>query len=71
MSHQKSILQNAFAAALAVADPQKIVPECLEKIFATSPPEKKCLVVGAGKASASMASALERFAKQHWPHVEL
>ena len=71
MSHQKSILQNAFAAALAVADPQKIVPEYLEKIFADSPPQKKCLVVGAGKASASMASALECFAKEHWPNTEL
>ena len=71
MSNQKTILQNAFAAALAVADPQKIVPEYLEKIFADSPPQKKCLIVGAGKASASMASALERFAKEHWPNTEL
>ncbi|MBT8514911.1 glycerate kinase [Polynucleobacter paneuropaeus] len=71
MSNQKNILQNAFAAALAVADPQKIVPEYLAKIFANSPPQKKCLIVGAGKASASMASALERFAKQHWPNTEL
>ena len=71
MSNQKTILQNAFAAALAVADPQKIVPEYLEKIFADSPPQKKCLIVGVGKASASMASALERFAKEHWPNTEL
>ncbi|QWD50694.1 glycerate kinase [Polynucleobacter paneuropaeus] len=71
MSNQKNILQNAFAAALAVADPQKIVPEYLAKIFANSPPQKKCLIVGAGKASASMASALERFAKQYWPNTEL
>ncbi|MBT8580668.1 glycerate kinase [Polynucleobacter paneuropaeus] len=71
MSNQKNILQNAFAAALAVADPQKIMPEYLAKIFANSPPQKKCLIVGAGKASASMASALERFAKQHWPNTEL
>jgi len=71
MSNQKTILQNAFAAALAVADPQQIVPEYLEKIFANGAPQGKCLVVGAGKASASMASALEQFAKQHWPSTRM
>ena len=36
-----------------------------------SEPSGRCLVVGAGKASASMASALELYAKTHWPNVQL
>jgi len=66
------ILKNAFAAAVAVADPQVIVPQYLAKIFsAGQEPKGRCLVVGAGKASASMASALEAYAKTHWPQVSL
>ncbi|MFZ4379786.1 MAG: glycerate kinase type-2 family protein [Polynucleobacter sp.] len=66
------ILKNAFAAAVAVADPQVIVPQYLAKIFlAGQEPKDRCLVVGAGKASASMASALEAYAKIHWPNVVL
>ncbi|QWE26554.1 glycerate kinase [Polynucleobacter sp. AP-Ainpum-60-G11] len=72
MSQQETILKNAFAAALAVADPKKIVPEYLAKIFPQgSEPQGKCLVVGAGKASSSMATALESHAKNHWPNVIL
>ncbi|QWE16486.1 glycerate kinase [Polynucleobacter sp. AP-Nino-20-G2] len=72
MSKQELILKNAFAAALAVADPQKIVPVYLRNIFPVGEePQGKCLVVGAGKASASMASALESYAKTHWPKVTL
>ena len=72
MSQQETILKNAFAAALAVADPKKIVPESLAKIFPKgSEPKGRCLVVGAGKASASMATALESHAKSHWPNVVL
>jgi hydroxypyruvate reductase len=64
----ESILKNAFAAAVAVADPQVIVPQYLAKIFPVGQePKGRCLVVGAGKASASMASALEAYAKTHWP----
>ena len=72
MSQQETILKNAFAAALAVADPKKIVPEYLSKIFPPgSEPKGRCLVVGAGKASASMATALESHAKIHWPKTTL
>lgn len=72
MSHQETILKNAFAAALAVADPNKIVPEYLGKIFPQgSEPKGRCLVVGAGKASASMATALESHADSYWPHATL
>ena len=66
----EAILKNAFAAAVAVADPQIIVPQYLAKIFpGGKEPQGKCLVVGAGKASASMASALESYAKTHWPQA--
>ena len=66
------ILKNAFAAAVAVADPQVIVPQYLAKIFPKGQePTGKCLVVGAGKASASMASALEGYAKANWPNAKI
>ena len=68
----ETILKNAFATAVAVADPQVIVPQYLAKIFpAGQEPRGRCLVVGAGKASASMASALEAYASTHWPQVKL
>ena len=68
----ETILKNAFSAAVSVADPQIIIPQYLEKIFPVgSEPQKKCLVIGAGKASASMATALETYAKLHWPQVKL
>ena len=68
----EDILKNAFAAAVAVADPQVIVPQYLARIFPVGQePKGKCLVVGAGKASASMASALEAYAKRFWPQVKL
>jgi len=68
----ETILKNAFAAAVSVADPQIIVPQYLAKIFAVGQePTGRCLVVGAGKASASMASALESYAKEHWPQVKI
>jgi hydroxypyruvate reductase len=68
----EDILKNAFAAAVAVADPQLIVPQYLAKIFPVGhEPRGRCLVVGAGKASASMASALEAYAKIYWPQVSL
>ncbi len=54
----RELLLGSFHAALAAADPQKIVPQHLP-----SPPKGKTLVVGAGKAAASMALAVE----QNWP----
>jgi len=69
---KETILKNAFATAVAVADPQVIVPQYLAKIFPVGQePKGRCLVVGAGKASASMASALEAYADSHWPQVKL
>jgi glycerate 2-kinase len=54
----RELLLGSFHAALAAADPLKIVPHHLPK-----PPKGRTLVVGAGKAAASMAAAVE----QHWP----
>ena len=72
MRKQESILKSAFAAAVAVADPQTIVPQHLAKIFPLGcEPKGRCVVVGAGKASASMASALESYAKSHWPQIDI
>jgi glycerate 2-kinase len=69
---KEDVLKNAFAAAVAVADPQVIVPQYLGKIFpAGQEPKGRCLVVGAGKASASMASALEAYATVNWPQTKL
>jgi hydroxypyruvate reductase len=72
MRKQESILKSAFAAAVAVADPQIIVPQHLAKIFPLGWESKgRCVVVGAGKASASMASALESYAKSYWPQIDI
>jgi len=72
MRQQETILKNAFTAAVAVADPQIIVPQYLAQIFPIGDePKGRCVVVGAGKASASMASALESYAKSHWPQVDI
>jgi len=54
----RDLLLGSFHAALAAADPLKIVPRHLPK-----PPKGRTLVVGAGKAAASMALAVE----QNWP----
>jgi hydroxypyruvate reductase len=54
----RELLLGSFQAALAAADPLKIVGAHLPK-----PPKGKTLVVGAGKAAASMALAVE----QNWP----
>lgn len=54
----RSLLEGSYAAALAAADPLRIVPAQLP-----APPRGRALVVGAGKAAAAMALAVE----QHWP----
>ena len=54
----RELLLGGFQAALAAADPLKIVGAHLP-----ARPKGKTLVVGAGKAAASMALAVE----QHWP----
>jgi glycerate 2-kinase len=54
----KALLLESFRAAVAAADPLKILPGHLPQ-----PPAGRTLVLGAGKAAASMALAVE----QHWP----
>lgn len=51
------LLKDLFSAAIAAADPALRVPPFLPR-----PPSGRTLVVGAGKASAAMALAVE----QHW-----
>jgi glycerate 2-kinase len=54
----KRFLRALFEAAIAAALPEKRVPAFLPK-----PPKGRTLVIGAGKAAATMARAVE----DHWP----
>jgi len=54
----RELLIGSFHAAVAAADPLKILPQHLP-----APPRGRTLVIGAGKAGASMAQTVER----HWP----
>ncbi len=55
-------LRQVFDAAVASASPFKVLPSHLPE-----KPKGRCIVVGAGKASAAMAAALE----QAWPDVAM
>ena len=55
---ERELLLGSFQAALRAADPLHIVPHHLPES-----PRGRTVVVGAGKAAASMASAVE----SHWP----
>jgi glycerate-2-kinase len=54
----EALLRAMFDAAVRAADPERVLPA-----FLPDPPVGRTVVVGAGKASAAMARALER----HWP----
>lgn len=54
----RELLIGSFHAAVAAADPLQVLPPHLPP-----PPRGRTLVVGAGKAAASMALAVEK----HWP----
>ena len=54
----RALLAEMFAAAVNAAQPEHCIPR-----FLPAPPTGRTLVIGAGKASAAMAQALE----QHWP----
>ena len=56
-SDPRVLLRSLFDAAVAAADPALIVPEHLPE-----PPKGRTIVVGAGKAAAAMAAAVEK----HW-----
>jgi glycerate-2-kinase len=50
------LLRSLFEAAVAAADPSLIVPNHLPE-----PPRGRTIVVGAGKAAAAMAAAVEKY----------
>ena len=54
----KVLLREMFEAAIAAAQPARCVPPSLPE-----PPKGRLVVIGAGKASAAMARAVE----DHWP----
>jgi glycerate 2-kinase len=58
MSETRGLLRGMFEAAVAAALPARIVPRHLP-----APPKGRTIVLGAGKASAAMAKAVE----DHWP----
>ena len=60
MTHDKErdLLRSLFSAAIAAADPARVVPQHLPP-----PPKGRTIVLGAGKASAAMARAVE----ENWP----
>lgn len=70
LKNTPDFLQKAFSSALQTADPQVILPLGLKKVF-PQPLTGRCLVLGAGKAAASMAHALENYAKTEWPKAKL
>jgi len=61
MADPRALLEQAFAAAVAAADPLRVLAAHLPA--PAEPGVGRTLAVGAGKAAASMALALER----HWP----
>ncbi|MBC2667446.1 glycerate kinase [Novosphingobium flavum] len=58
----RALLRRMFDAAVDAADPRKVLAPHLP-----APPQGRCVVVGAGKAAATMAMAVEAA----WPDVEL
>ncbi|HKP24507.1 MAG TPA: glycerate kinase [Dongiaceae bacterium] len=58
MADDRDILQRLFAAAIGAVDPLKILAPHLP-----SPPKGRTIVLGAGKAAAAMAKAVE----DNWP----
>ena len=56
--NQRALLRRMFDAAIAAADPDQLIPHHLP-----APPRGRTVVVGAGKAAASMARAVDA----HWP----
>ena len=57
---RRALLRSLFDAAVAAADPAMTMPAALAQL---TPPKGRTVVLGAGKAAASMAAAAEA----HWP----
>lgn len=70
-SEATAVLRRLFDAALAAADPAQIMGPALNAVLADTPPPPaargRTIVIGAGKAAAAMAQALERRWAQHYP----
>lgn len=62
MARETALLRQLFVAALGAAEPGLVVPPALPE-----KPGGRCVVVGAGKAAAAMAAAVDRA----WPDVAL
>ncbi len=60
--HARNLLLDSFHAAISAADPLLVVPRHLPPQSAHQLPRGRTLVVGAGKAAAAMALAVEK----HW-----
>ena len=54
----RALLREMFDAAVAAAQPACCMPPHLARLLAT-PPRGRLIVLGAGKASAAMAQAVE------------
>ncbi len=61
-SHARAMLREVFDAAVAAADPHKVL-----KLHLPDKPRGRCVVVGCSKSAAAMAAALEAA----WPDVVL
>ena len=59
--NERVFLRRLFDAALAAVDPRRCLPAMLDGLVTGAPP-RRTIVVGAGKAAASMARAVE----EHW-----
>ena len=66
LDNPERFLRDLFDVAVAAADPAKCVPAHLDGILADDH-QGRIVVVGAGKASAAMARAVE----EYWPDREL
>jgi len=63
-------LRSLFDAAVAAADPRRCLPAALERAL-SAPPPGRTVVLGAGKASGSMARVVEDFWNQRYPDRSL
>ncbi len=69
LNNPEKVLRDLFGVAVAAADPAKCVPAHLDGLIPDDPKKTggRIVVVGAGKASAAMARAVE----DYWPDREL
>lgn len=67
MTSPRDLLCGLFEAAVAAADPALVLPPCLDR-FLPDPAAipGRLVVVGAGKAAAAMAAAVEAWAEARW-----